>query len=390
MMCPEFVFKRKRLCIDINSTFSLMSLGKTSGVGRTTKELIYALANIKEQIPFDIILYSQNMKGIGSRSLQHTFHAKHLFLPNSGFVNKWFQHLPIKESFCRYDLLHIPHNYEYIFRPEKTIITLHDAIFMHRIDKEFERFHLAMREKVPALMHQCKGIITASEASKLDIVRSMDIHPNKIDVIYWGIDHKVFYPQKDKNLVRKIISTQFGISQPFFLSVSCNADRKNTHKLVVAYLRLAKQCPVNDLILIWRNPPGFVLKIIEQSRMSHRIHFFSNIPDHSLSVLYNGATAFIYPSSYEGFGLPILEAMACGTPTVTCRNSSLPEIGGDAALYMNEPTTENIFDFLECFENNRSDTTQLFNKGIKQASKFHWENAALKYLNIYKRYLNIA
>ncbi len=389
MMSPEFVFKRKRLCIDINSIVSFLLFGKTTGVGRTTKALIYALAYIKDQIPFDIILYSQNMKGVGSKSFQHNFNAKHLYLPNSEFVNKWFNHLPIKETFCHYDLLHIPHNYEYIFRPEKTIITLHDAIFMHIIDKEFEHFQLVMREKVPSLMHQCKGIITPSEASKLDIVNSMDINPNKIDVVPWGIDHEIFYPQEDKNLVRKIISKQFGISKPFFLSVSCNADRKKTHKLVEAYLRLAKQCPVNDLILIWRNPPVFVLKMIEQSRMNHRIHFLSNIPDHFLSVLYNGATAFIFPSSHEGFGLPILEAMACGTPVVTCWNSSLPEIGGDAALYMNEPTLDNIFDFLECFENNRWDTTQLFNQGIKQASKFHWEKAALKYLNIYKRYLNI-
>lgn len=376
----------KRLVIDCNSIVPYLVSGRTTGIGRTTLDLVYALAKIKDQIPFDIVLYSQNMKGIGGKNLATAFRTRHFFLPNREGVNKWLGRLSVKEILAPYDLMHIPHNLEYVYRPEKTIVTLHDALFMHINEKAFD--HLGMRKQVPPLMRNCKGIITCSESSKRDIIETMHINPDKIDVVYWGINHEVFYTQKDKNLVKEKISAQFGIDKPFFLSVSCNAERKNTHKLIEAFLELSKNNPSDDLVLVWSNPPAFVLKIIEQSKMNQRVHFLSNISDQDLALLNNGATSLIFPSSYEGFGLPVLEAMACGTPVVTCRNSSLPEVGGEAVLYMDEPTAENILTYLESFENKRFNSAQLSEKGIKQAANFRWENTATQYLKIYNRYLD--
>ena len=377
----------KRLLIDVNSVVPYFVCGKTTGIGRTTMELVTALNNINTQIPFNIELYSQNMKGIGGKNLKTSFCTRHFFLPNREGINKSMKYIPVKEIIAPYDLVHIPHNFEYVYKPEKTIVTLHDALFMHLNEKAFS--HLKMRKQVPLLMRKCKGLITCSESSKRDIIESMDIHPDKIEVVYWGINHEIFYKQEVTNRVKENISAHFGINKPYFLSVSCNAERKNTHLLVEAYLKLSNQNPANDLVLVWNNPPHFVLKMIELGKMNQRVHFLSNISDHDLAMLYNGATSLIFPSSYEGFGLPVLEAMACGTPVVTCRNSSLSEIGADAPIYLDRPTVENILTILEKFENGGVDNNLMSQKGVKQAENFKWGKTAVQYLNIYKRFLEL-
>ncbi len=377
----------KSLLIDINSVVPFFVSGRVTGIGRTTFELINSLHNISSDLPFGVTLFSQNMKGIGARNLNLSFHKKHLYLPNREGVNRLIGRLPVMELLFPYDLMHIPHNFEYVHCPGKTIVTLHDALFMLINENAFD--HLGMRKRVPSLMQKCRGIITCSESSKKDIVKTMGIDPQKIDVIYWGINHDTFKFQQDKDNVRMRLSKQFGINNPFFLSVSCNVGRKNSHILVEAYLRLLKNNPVNDLVLVWSDPPAFVKKMVDKSDTKSRILILEDVSDPDLALIYNGATSLIYPSSYEGFGLPVLEAMACGTPVVTCSNSSLPEVGGEAVLYMDNPDSDNIFNFLEGFENSEFNSFQLSEAGIHQASKFSWNKTALEYLRLYTRYLSI-
>ena len=375
----------KKILLDINSVVPYLLTGKTTGVGRTTLELIDSFSKLEENLPFEIILYSQNMKGIGAKEFIDDFKTKHLYLPHREAINKIIEKLPIKESFTKYDLMHVPHNFARIYKPEKAIITLHDALFMKIQEKAFN--HNQMVKDVPPLMQQCKGVITCSEASKKDIVETMQIDPSKIDVVYWGVKHEVFYKLPKDDLLKKRINEVAGIDVPYFLSVSCNAERKNTHKLVKAYIQLSKQSPVNDLVLLWGNPPLFVLEMIEKSKCKERIHFISNITDNELAIMYNGATALVFPSSYEGFGLPVLEAMACGCPVITCSNSSLKEVGGNAALYLKSSEPEDICNVLEQFENKSFDLDEIKKKGLVQASKFIWRDTALKYIAIYNKHL---
>jgi glycosyltransferase involved in cell wall biosynthesis len=377
----------KKILIDINSVVPYLMTGKTTGVGRTTLELIDSFSKLEENLPFEFILYSQNMKGVGAKHFVDLYKTKHLYLPHREFINKIIGKLPVKENFSKYDLMHIPHNYAHTYKPEKAIITLHDALFMKIQEKAYN--HNQMVQDVPPLMQKCKGIITCSEASKRDIVETMQINPSKIDVVYWGVKHDVFYKLEESELLRKKIKKIVKTEAPYFLSVSCNAERKNTHKLVEAYIHLSKQLPINDLVLLWGNPPEVVLEMIEKSNCKERIHFISNITDTELSLVYNGATALVFPSSYEGFGLPILEAMACGCPAVTCNNSSLKEVGGNGAIYLKSSEAEDICKVLEQFENNYFDLNDFINKGLLQASKFIWRDTALKYVSIYNKHLEV-
>lgn len=371
----------KRLLIDINSIVPYYVTGKVNGIGRTTLELIQALAEMGS-LPFEVVLYSQNMKGIGGRNTGLPFRTKHLYLPHRDKIDKLLARFPIKECLIGYDIMHIPHNFEYVYRPEKCVVTLHDALFMKMQEKAFE--HDKMSRIVPPFIQQCKHIITCSEASKRDIIETMGILPEKVTVIYWGIKHDIFNLQKDKEFVREKLKEQLGVSSPFFLSVSCNTERKRTDVLVRSYIALIKDCLVShNLVLVWGNPPRYLLDEINKEGVADRIHFLKNISDSDLALLYNGATAMFFPSSYEGFGLPLLEAMACGTPVVTCRNSSLDEIAGNAAIYLTEPLFDSLIDVMGRLDQNTIDTEPFVENGIKRAAQFSWEKTAKKTIGVY-------
>lgn len=377
----------KRLLIDVNSIVPYYVTGKVTGIGRTTLELIQALAKIPE-LPFEVTLYSQNMKGIGGRNTGLPFKNKHLYLPHREKVDRLLARFPVREWFTGYDLMHIPHNFEYVYRPDRCVVTLHDALFMKMQESVFE--HEKMKQIVPPFMHQCKHIITCSEASKRDIVETMGVNPEKITVIYWGVKHDIFFPQKDKLSVRDKLQSKFKLSNPYFLSVSCNAERKRTDVLVRSYIALSSKQPLShDLVLVWGNPPISLLEEVKNSRVANRIHFLKNISDEDLALLYNGANAMFFPSSYEGFGLPILEAMACGTPVVTCRNSSLDEIAGDAAIYLEEPISNSLCNVMRQFDQHELDLNSMIERGLKRAALFNWEKTAKDTIQVYSKMLNL-
>lgn len=377
----------KRLVIDVNPIVPYYVAGKVTGIGRTTLELIQALAKIPE-LPFEVILYSQNMKGVGGHTIDTPFKSVHLYLPHREKINQILAKFPIKEWLTGYDLMHITHNFEYVHRPDKCVVTLHDALFMKMQESAFE--HEKMKQIVPPFMHQCKHIITCSEASKRDIVETMEVNPEKITVIYWGVKHDIFFPQKDKLSVRDKLQSKFKLSNPYFLSVSCNAERKRTDVLVRSYITLSNKQPLShDLVLVWGNPPISLLEEVKNSCVANRIHFLKNISDEDLALLYNGANAMFFPSSYEGFGLPILEAMACGTPVVTCRNSSLDEIAGDAAIYLDEPISNSLFYVMRQFELHELELDSMIERGLKRAALFNWGKTAEETVQVYSKMLNL-
>lgn len=379
----------KRLLIDAGSAVPYFVSGKVSGIGRTTMELIQALAAYADELPFEVVLYSQNMKGIGGRNLCTPFKCKHLYLPDRQQINKLLARTPIKEWFTGYDIMHLPANFGYVHHPDRCIVTIHDALFMKMQEKAFN--HDKMRIEVPPFARACRHIITCSEASKRDIVETMQIAPDKVTVIYWGVKHDIFRPLglERAEVVNKLRGHYSQMPMNYFLSVSCNAERKRTHLLVEAYIELCRQQPINDLVLVWGNPPEWLVREIESSQAKGRVHFISGISDEQLALLYNGATASFTPSSYEGFGLPLLEAMACGTPVVTCNNSSLGEIAADAAIYMSEPVKQSALMVMEQFENNAIDRAVYRYKGIARAAEFTWQRTAMQTIEIYKRNMGL-
>jgi glycosyltransferase involved in cell wall biosynthesis len=370
----------KRILIDINS--AVLRRGETylSGIGRATNDLVTGL-NKLEPLPVKIILYFQNITGnadflneIKFRKIQLPFPRKNLFM---NLANRF----RIKEILSGYDLLHIPHNYSKVIYPEKTVLTLHDAMFFS-YPEDFLGHEYA-RNHYPELARSCKAIATCSESSKSDIVKFMDIPPEKIAVIPWGVSKEYFYPESRKIVEEFLL--KIGLERPFFLMVSCDIGRKNTISLLKSFRLFLQSKPEHDLVLVWNKPPQKILSDFSAEINNRRIHIIKGVENNQLRYLYCGATASFFPSRYEGFGLPVIESMACGTPVVTCRNSALTEVGGDVAYYTDPDEPGQMSDYMKQFENGLINTELEKSRCLDRAAKFDWSVTAYKYVEFYQQ-----
>ena len=364
-----------RIAIDVNSVLPYYTKGWTTGIGRTTKELVEHLSTQRD-LPFDITLYSQNFKGITADVMQLPFRTRHLRYPHRNVWNRLLALTPIKEWATGYDLLHIPHNFDWVHDPSRTIITVHDTLYF-AYPEEFLGHDFAQKH-YPALARACRGILTCSESSKRDIMQYMDVAEEKICVTPWGYKEELFHPREYRKT-----------GCPYFLMVSSDEGRKNTRTLIKAYEQFAsKGSPSHELVLVWVHPPQDVVHYCNRPHLRDRIYIVSEVDDERLSRLYNEATATFFPSRYEGFGLPVLESMACGTPVVTCHNSSLSEVGGEAALYVDPDDVDDMAHHMEQFENQAYDMQFMSQACLRQAAKFSWHNCIEKTTAFYQQCLS--
>lgn len=370
----------KRILIDANPVVPYLALGKINGIGRTCMELLSELGGMKEELPFEINLYTQNLKGVTAAPLKTGFPCRHLYFRNTEAWNRTARFLHIRELMTGYDLQHITHNYEIVTDPSRCVVTVHDAMFF-----SYPEAFLGAeknRKAVPPFVRKAAHVITISENSKREIMEFMDVPEDKISVIPWGVDHSLLYPHIPG-------PNRWSGTNPYFASVSCDRGRKNTITLLRAYCEFAKNHPAHHLILVWRNPSEEALRLAELPETKGLVHFASNLSNEELAEIYAGATATFFLSLYEGFGLPIAESMACGVPCVTARNSSLEEVGGDASIYVEPMDEKAIAREMERFENGEYDLVSLKRTSFEQGAKFTWERCAKSTVDVYKKCLGI-
>lgn len=370
----------KKILIDANPIVPYFALGKNNGIGRTCIELIKELARQRDILPFEIELYTQNLKGVSAKHLETEFKTRHIYLRNTPAMVELVKRLRVREIFTKYDLQHITHNYENVVDPARCIVTIHDAMFF-----SYPENFLGAEENqkiIPPFARGAKHVITISENSKREIMEYMDVPEEKITVIPWGIDTSLLFPHE-------VSGNRWSGKEKYFISVSCDRGRKNTITLLKAYDRFALNKPDHHLILVWRNPTEEAFAIAAKPHLNGKVHFAKDISNEELADLYAGATSSFFPSLYEGFGLPIAESMACGVPCVTARNSSLEEVGGESAIYIDPLDADEIAAEMEKFENGSYDMAQLRKDSLNQASKFTWQNCATKTVEVYKRCLGV-
>ncbi len=247
----------------------------------------------------------------------------------------------------------------------KIVFTIHDlSIF------RFPQYH--PRERVLYcrlfLTRRCKNVsqfLTVSDFSKDEMMKFLHIPNEKIRIIYEGFDVPAFYPRSLKNVSGFL--QEWRLPEKYFLFVGSGDPRKNMDIIPKALDRAGLEAPL--VVAGWSGWAG--------KSMREKVLFLGYVEDDALACLYSGALALIFPSRYEGFGLPILEAMACGCPVVTTRKASMPEVAGDAALYMKDPDdAEGLARILKGLAVNPLYRKEWVEKGLLQAGRFSWRNTA--------------
>lgn len=233
-------------------------------------------------------------------------------------------------------------------------------------------------------VQQADAVLTCSEASKADIVELCDCAPEKITVAYGAAD--AIFTQRDCAAARKTLFAHHGVEGPYVLFLSTVEPRKNVEGLLAAFAKLVDLVP-HTLVLVgaegWNQEP--VAKMIARHGLERRVRHVGYVRERAdLPLLYSAADAFVLPSFYEGFGIPVLEAMACGCPVVTTRRASLPEAGGDAALYVDPDDADNIAHGLRKVLTTPALADDLRAKGLSQAARFTWARGAETVLGLYR------
>ena len=212
----------------------------------------------------------------------------------------------------------------------------------------------------------------------------LNIREEKVITVYLGIDPVFLSPREPYE--RKLVMERYSIDYPYFLFVGNIDPRKNLRRLVTAYGKFVEKHKQRErLILIGKktSQADSELSIIEQLGLQNKVTYLGYVPRCDLLALYANARIFVFPSLFEGFGFPVLEAMACGVPVITSNISSLPEVTGDAAYYVTPDSVTSITRALEEVSSNSRLRNVMIKKGLKRAGQFRWERTASRTMDCY-------
>lgn len=282
--------------------------------------------------------------------------------------------LPLNLFFCkgRPDIFFTPTHYAPRFSLVPTAVSVMDLSYVH-FPHLFKRSDLyQLRNWTAYSVRNASVIFTISQASKNDIIKIYKVREDKVIVTYPGIKNQ----KSNMNEIKK----KYEIEGDYVLFVGTLQPRKNIVRLIEAFSRLK-----NDIKLVVVGKKGWlygdILEAPKKFNIENRVKFLDFVPDEDLPSFYKNAVCFVLPSLYEGFGLPVLEAMKYGCPVVTSNVSSLPEVGGDAALYVNPLDVNDIAKNIELIINNEKLRKELIEKGLMQVKKFSWEKTAKETLH---------
>ncbi len=367
--------------------------GGTSGISRYIIKLLDQLAQLPEGPELDIVVYNDEIS---------------IFVPSTGrvealsFGRRWYNpvlnvawHQFALPGLCtkrNFDILFLPAGNRRlpIWAPCPTIGTVHDLSSIHVKEKYDPGRTFYITRVLPRLVRRLNLVLTVSESSKRDIVEYCGVPEDRVVVTPNGVDHEEYF-QRDKEKARTRIGSKYGITGPFLLYVSrIEHPGKNHARLVLAFDRLKSRTGLPHQLVLAGGDWDRAQEVHRiASQCSHNKHIvFTGFVDHAdLPYLYCSADLFVFPSLYEGFGIPILEAMACGT-AVACSNvSSMPEIAGDSALQFDPYDEDEISVAMERLLSDDKLRDDYVQRGLARSREYTWHNTAVKTLEAFHRVL---
>jgi len=355
------------------------------GIGQYILHLIEELPRLAEWRAGDDLTVLRSRKELAPLIGDKTAHVRDVALwtpPHNRFEQLG---LPLELARLRCDLLHSPD-----FIPPwrgrfRRLITVHDLTFLYYpqfLTAESRHYYNGQIERAVRVANH---ISADSTNTKDDLVRLLNVPPEKITVVL--LAHNPMYRPLDAAACEPLLA-RLGLERGYVLFTGTLEPRKNVTGLLTAYRALFDRKPsVPPLVLAGRRGWLFdeIFAQIEKLKLTERAHFIENLPNEDLVALYNAAGLLVLPSFYEGFGLTVLEAMACGTPVVCSERGSLPEVAGDAALLVNPDDLDELTNAMQRALEDETLRAQLRERGLGNVKRFSWEKTARETLDIYKR-----
>lgn len=288
------------------------------------------------------------------------------------------------------DLLHSPYWTNPLWSPWPTVVTVHDVIQLVLPEYQMLARQRVYFNLVTRALKKATAIITVSECSKRDLVRTVNVPPDRVFVVENAIP-STLGPVRDAGVLAAV-RERYHLPERFVLYLGANDRRKNLDGLIRGYAALPQRLrDDHQLVIAGRQwPHDHPLypdprKVVRELGLQERVMFTGGIEQADKAAVLSAATVFAFPSLYEGFGLPVLEAMACGTPVVTANTSSLPEVAGDAAVLVDPSSVAAISEGLAGLLDSPERRRQLSEAGIERARLYRWSDIAARTVDVYRR-----
>jgi len=359
-----------------------------AGIGRLVRQLVAALAMEDAETRYKLLV-----AGATPQRLPPAPGANFAWYPTRvtplWFARLWYRarfYYPVELFTGRVQLFHAT---DFVLPPHlpttKTLLTVHDLSYVRAPETATPILKRYLDRVVPWSVRRADHILADSQATKDDLVQLYETPAEKITVLYSGVD-----PRFSRVAEVEPIRAKYNIPpSPYIFSIGTVQPRKNYTRIIEALHSLGEAFQAVNLVIAggkgWLDAP--IYQTIEALGMGERVRFIGYADDADLPALYSGATLTAYPSLYEGFGFPIIESMACGTPVLTGNVSSMPEVAGDAALIVDPYSVQAIATGIRTLLTDEGLRATLITNGYPQAARFSWQQAARQLKAIYARML---
>lgn len=350
-----------------------------AGIGRYARELVRGLARLDQSNCYLLFVPRDAYPDLIDLEFPPNFTIRRAPLTERVLAALWQRAgvpLPIEAFLGRVDVLYSPDFLLPPTRARRTIVTIHDLSYL-RVPECFPPTLKSYLDRaVPRSLRRADLVLADAQSTRNDLLELYGVSPERVQVLYSGVD-KRFSPNIPMNEQERVRS-KYDLHSRYLLSVSTIQPRKNYVRLIQAFSNMKPQTP--NLRLLISGGKGWmyeeVYSTVEKLGLGDRVLLPGFAAEQDLPALYAMATLFVYPSLYEGFGLPVAEAMASGVPVVCSNASSLPEVAGSAALYFNPLDVRAMQDAIERALDDESMRKDLRQKGLDQVQQFSWDRAA--------------